>query len=208
MSDPQPAVYLVDDDEEVLKGLYRLLAAAGLDVRAFGSPREFLEQVDLRTPGCLVLDLAMPELDGLALQRALDERGSHMAVIFLTGRGDVRSSVRAMKGGAQDFLTKPVDHAELLDAISRALERVRAEHRVRDDQAALERRFATLTSREHEVLKHILAGRLNKQIAAELGTVEKTVKFHRANLMRKTGARSVAELVRLAEHAGIKPVQS
>lgn len=208
MRDPEPVVYLVDDDAEVLKGLHRLLTAAGLDVRAFGSPREFLAQVDPHTPGCLVLDLAMPELDGLALHRALSERGSHMPVIFLTGRGDIRSSVQAMKGGAQDFLTKPVDHAELRDAIARALESVWAERRIRDDQAEFERRFATLTSREHEVLKHILAGRLNKQIAAELGTVERTIKFHRANVMRKTGVRSVAELVRLAEHAGIKPVQS
>jgi len=203
MSEPTPTVFVVDDDPEVLKALGRLLAAIGLAVAAFDSPQAFLERFDGRVPGCLVLDLAMPSLDGLALQQALADRGSTMPIVFLTGHGDIPTSVRAMKRGAVDFLTKPVDEAALLAAIDRAMEADRMLRLARAEREAVERRFALLTPREREVLALIAAGRLNKQIAAALGTVEKTVKFHRANLMRKLGVRTVAELVRLAERAGV-----
>lgn len=201
----QPAiVYVVDDDPDVLKGLKRLLDAAGLEVAAFESSRAFLEGFDRQAAGCLVLDLAMPGLNGLELQRALAERNSILPIVFLTGRGDVASSVQAMKGGAADFLTKPVDDEVLLAAIRDAFARDRVLRQARDDVAQVEQRLATLTRREREVLEQVVAGRLNKQIATELGTVEKTIKFHRANVMKKMAARSLADLVRLAERAGIK----
>jgi FixJ family two-component response regulator len=204
MSEVVPTVFLVDDDTAVLKGLGRLLAAAGMRVAAFDSPRHFLERIDPAAPGCLVLDVAMPEFNGLELQQALAAKGCDLPIVFLTGHGDIPTSVRAMKRGAADFLTKPVDDEELLAAIRNALDRnveVRKSHEAR---LAVERRLATLTTREREVLKRVVAGRLNKQIAAELGIVEKTIKVHRAHVMRKMGARTLAELLSLAERAGIK----
>ncbi|MFO1204894.1 MAG: response regulator [Burkholderiales bacterium] len=197
-----PTVYVLDDDPEVLKATERLLASAGMAVQAFQSPQAFLEFYD-GAPGCLVLDLAMPELNGLDLQRALAERGGMLPIVFLTGRGDIRSCAQALKEGAVDFLTKPVDESDLLAAIETALAKTA---RAREEQATRTRAasvFALLTAREREVLVRIVAGRLNKQIAADLGTGEKTIKFHRGNLMRKLGVRSVAELVRLAERAGV-----
>jgi len=207
MSEPAPTVYLVDDDSAVLRGLGRLLAAAGMKVAAFDSPREFLERFDPSAPGCLVLDLAMPGLTGLELQKALAAKGRELPIVFLTGRGDIATSVRAMKLGAVDFLTKPVDDENLLSAIRSALEKNRTSRTAREELARIEQRLALLTPREREVLERVVAGRLNKQIAAELGTVEKTVKVHRARVMRKMGARTVAELVRLAARAGIKTGQ-
>jgi len=207
MSEPAPTVYLVDDDSAVLRGLGRLLAAAGMKVAAFDSPREFLERFDPSAPGCLVLDLAMPGLTGLELQKALAAKGRELPIVFLTGRGDIATSVRAMKLGAVDFLTKPVDDEDLLSAIRSALEKNRTSRTAREELARIEQRLALLTPREREVLERVVAGRLNKQIAAELGTVEKTVKVHRARVMRKMGARTVAELVRLAARAGIKTGQ-
>ena len=194
-----PTVYVVDDDSDVLAATERLLASAGMTVSAFASPLDFLESYDARTPGCLVLDLAMPELTGLDLQHRLAERGGLLPIVFLTGRGDIRSCAQAMKEGAVDFLTKPVDEADLLAAVSRAVERAAALQRERADRARIESALAVLTSREREVLNQVVAGRRSKEIAAELGTVEKTIKFHRGNLMRKLGARSVADLVRLVE---------
>jgi FixJ family two-component response regulator len=196
-------VFLVDDDAAVLKGLRRLLASAGLDVVAFESPQDFLAGLDRDADGCVVLDYSMPGLNGLELQQALAARGSALPVIFLTGKGDIPTSVRAMKDGAVDFLTKPVDGEVLLAAVRGAIERNRSQSGERAERADIERRLATLTTREREVLRHVVAGLLNKQIAARLGTVEKTVKVHRARVMEKMQARSLAELVRLAEKSGL-----
>ena len=198
----EPAIlYVVDDDDAVRAALGRLLSAGGYRVAAFQSAETFLVQHDPHAHGCIVLDVAMPGLDGLALQQLLAERGSHMPVIFLTGRADVPMTVRAMKRGAFDFLTKPVDGDELFPAVARALERDLALRRADAARAATESCLSTLTAREREVLTHVMAGRLNKQIAADLGTAEKTVKVHRARGMEKMHVRSVAELVRLVERA-------
>ena len=203
MGGAAPTVYVVDDDPEVLKAIERLLQSVGLNVATFSSPQQFLERHDRNAPGCLVLDLALPGLSGLELQRALEQQASLLPIVFLTGRGDIASSVQAMKRGAADFLTKPVDDAELMAAIQTALARDHELRRVRMERDRIARRLATLTERERQVLERIVAGRLNKQIAAELGTVEKTIKFHRANLMRKMGVRVIADLVKLAERAGV-----
>lgn len=199
-----PTVFLVDDDPAVLKGLTRLLTAVGIEVAAFDSPRKFLERLDPAAAGCLVLDVAMPEVNGLEVQQALAAKGCDLPVVFLTGHGDVPTSVRAMKRGAADFLMKPVDDVELLAAIRGAFARNVELRELRQARLAVERRLATLTTREREVLDGIAAGRLNKQIAAELGIVEKTIKVHRARVMEKMGARTLAELLSLAERAGIK----
>jgi FixJ family two-component response regulator len=207
MSDPAPTVYLVDDDASVLRGLGRLLAAAGLKVAAFDSPREFLERFDPTAPGCLILDVAMPELSGPELQQALAARCSELPIVFLTGHGDIPTSVQAMKRGAADFLTKPVDEETLLAAIRDALEKDGALREAREELARIERRLASLTPREREVLERVVDGRLNKQIAAELGTVEKTIKVHRASVMQKLGVRTLADLVKLAGRAGVRTGQ-
>ena len=202
-TEPVPVVYVVDDDPDVLKAIERLLESAGHKVVAFPSPQQFLERFDPDAAGCLVLDLAMPGLSGLELQGRLEQQASHLPIVFLTGRGDIAASVRAMKHGASDFLTKPVDDALLIAAVRDALARDRALRPARIERERIAQRLATLTERERQVLEHIVAGRLNKQIAADLGTVEKTIKYHRANLMRKMGVRDVADLVKLAERAGI-----
>ena len=207
MSAAQATVFLVDDDPAVLRSLERLLRAAGFSVRGFTSPQAFLEQHDPALPGCAVLDLSMEGLTGLDLQQALAARGSDRPVIFLTGHGDVATSVQAMKGGATDFLTKPVAAETLLVAIRLGVEKDRLARAARSARDAIEQRLAMLTPREREVLRHIVAGRLNKQIAAEIGTAEKTVKVHRGRLMAKLGIRSVAELVRITAAAGIVPAE-
>jgi FixJ family two-component response regulator len=197
------AVYLVDDDAGVLKGLSRLLRAKSYDVRAYASPEEFLARHDANVPGCAVLDVSMPGLDGLQLQQALADGGIHRPVIFLTGKGDIPTSVRAMKAGAIDFLTKPVSARDLLAAIARAEEQDVRTRKIDADLESIRARMASLTPREREVLTHVVAGRLNKQIAGDLGTVEKTIKVHRSRMMEKLGVRTVADLVRLAQKAGI-----
>jgi FixJ family two-component response regulator len=197
-------VYLVDDDPAVLKSLSRLLRSEGFTVAAFGSPAELLERLDPGEPGCFVLDLAMPGLDGLSLQRALKARGSELPILFLTGRGDIPKSVAAMKSGAVDFLTKPVEGKRLLEAVRAAMERDRARRRALAEGADIRRRLSSLTPRERDVLEGVVAGRLNKQIAADLGTALKTVKIHRGRMMEKMAANSVAELVRLADSAGLR----
>lgn len=202
MAEPSATVYVVDDEPDMLKAVERLLGAAGFSVRTFPSPEQFLAQHDDMAPGCIVLDLALPGLNGLELQQALQAQGSSLPIIFLTGRGDIAASVRAMKLGAADFLTKPVDADELIAAVDAALERNREQRADRAEKHLVASRLAALTAREREVFELIAQGRLNKQIAAECGTVEKTIKFHRANLMRKLGVRTVADLVRLAERAG------
>ncbi len=201
----QPVVHLVDDDAAVLRSLRRLLDAAGLPAVAFDSPQHFLDAIGPDSAGCAVLDLAMPGLDGLALQQALLQRDCHLPVIFLTARGDIPASVRAMKAGAVDFLTKPVDAEPLLAALHVALERDRAARAERAERRDIEARVATLTAREREVLRHLVAGQLNKQIAAHLGTAEKTVKVHRARVLAKLGVRSLPDLTRLTQRVGITP---
>jgi FixJ family two-component response regulator len=170
----QPTVYIIDDDAEVLQATERLLASAGMSVAAFQSPRAFLGSYDERTTGCLVLDLVMPELTGFEVQRALDERGKLLPIVFLTARGDIRTCAEAMKNGAVDFLTKPVDDTDLFAAVAQALAKAAALQQERAARTRAESALAVLTARERQVLAHVVAGRLNKQIAADLGTREKT----------------------------------
>ena len=204
MNHPTPTVFVVDDDSAVLKSLTRLLRSAGLTVATFSSPAEFLDRHDPMLPGCLVLDVAMPGLNGLELQQALRADGHDRCIVFLTGHGDIPMSVQAMKSGAVDFLTKPVNDDDLLKAIRAAIEKDRIDRQNRDEVAEIEQLLATLTPREREVLEHVISGQLNKQTAADLGTVEKTIKVHRARVMEKLKVESVAELVRLTERAGIR----
>jgi len=202
---PSPTVFVVDDYAPVRSAVSRLLRAAGFAVAAFASPEEFLAQYDPHTPGCLVLDLDMPAVNGLELQRILARKGSVLPIIFLTGHGDIPKSVQAMKRGAIDFLTKPVNDENLLAAARAAIEKDRALRREQTDLSEIRARLATLTPREREVLEHVVTGKLNKQIAGDLGTVEQTVKVHRARVMQKMRVQSVAELVRLTERCGISP---
>jgi FixJ family two-component response regulator len=204
MMTPPPAVFIVDDDSAVLKSLARLLRSARLNVMAFGSPQEFLERHDPRAPGCLVLDLAMPGLNGLELQAALTVKGSAIPIIFLTGHGDIPTSVQAMKRGALDFLTKPVNDGDLLKAVQVAIEKDRIARLASAELEDIQARLDSLTPREREVLTHVVSGQLNKQTAADLGIVEKTIKIHRARVMEKMKVESLAELVRLTEKAGIR----
>jgi FixJ family two-component response regulator len=203
MTEIKFTVFLVDDDASVLKALSRLLRTR-YEVQPFASSQAFLAEHDASIPGCAVLDVSMPGLDGLELQHALTTAGTQRPVIFLTGRGDIPMSVRAMRAGAIDFLTKPVRDVDLLAAIARA-EKVDASTRnLNAELESINTRLALLTPREREVMTHVITGRLNKQIAGDLGTVEKTVKVHRGRVMEKMGVRSVADLVRLAEKAGIQ----
>jgi FixJ family two-component response regulator len=197
-------VFLVDDDADVLKALRRLVRASGYDSREFASAEDFLREHDASLPGCAVFDVAMPDLDGLALQQALAASGVERPIIFLTGRGDIQTTVRAMKAGAVDFLTKPVNADAFLAAIDHAREQEIRGREARAEVVSFIARLATLTPRERQVLGHVIAGRLNKQIAYDLGTVEKTIKVHRSRMMEKMGVRSLAELVRMAERAGIE----
>ena len=203
MTDIAPIVFVVDDDPSVRKSLTRLIASAGYTVQAFASAREFLARVEPRGACCLVLDVRMPGLTGLDLQEALAHALHRTPIIFITGHGDVPMSVRAMKGGAVDFLTKPFDVESLLEAIQRA---VAQDVRTLHDEAHtrhIRERVQTLTPRETEVFALVVTGMLNKQIAGELGIGEKTVKVHRARVMEKMHAGSVAELVRLADGVGV-----
>jgi len=201
LSQPEhrPRVFLVDDDERILKALSRLLRAAGFDVEAYESAREFLDRHDSRAPGCAVLDVGMAELDGLALQEALVAGDSPRPVVFLTGCDDIPTSVKAMKAGAIDYLTKPVDGDALIRAIEAAFDFDRSAREQRQTMSIYAARFGSLTPREREVMEQVVAGRLNKQIAHDLGTVEKTIKVHRAHIMEKMQVRSVAALVHIAE---------
>jgi len=204
MSSPLgPTVFVVDDYAPGRRSISRLLRAAGFAVTAFASAKEFLAQYDAEAPGCLVLDLAMPAVSGLELQGLLADRGSLLPVIFLTAYGDIPKSVQAMKLGASDFLTKPVNDEDLLAAVRVAIEKNRALRRDEEELSEIRAHLATLTPREREVLEYVVAGKLNKQIAGELGTVEQTVKIHRAHVMQKMRVQSVAELVRMTERCGI-----
>lgn len=192
-------IYLVDDQPAILKALTRLLTAAGYAVQSYASARAFLASVDPRAEGCLILDLAMPEMNGLDLQQALRERASLLPVIFLTGHGDIDTGVRAMKLGAADFLTKPVDADRLLAAVALACASNRRARDTDQELTLIRQRLATLTPRETEVLDLIIEGLLNKQVAAALGAAEKTIKVHRARVMAKMEARSLAALVRMVD---------
>ena len=192
-------VYVVDDEPSVLKAVSRLIRAAGFQVMSFSSPHRFLEAYSSDAAGCLVLDLAMPGLSGLELQQTLAVQGNVAPIIFLTGHGDVPASVMAMKQGASDFLTKPVEGESLLKAVRCAVDSGRAAHRVKQEVDEIKGRLATLTPREHQVYAHVIRGKLNKQTAAELGAAEKTIKIHRRRVMDKMKAHSLAELVRFAD---------
>jgi FixJ family two-component response regulator len=198
-------VFVVDDDASMRHSTERLVRSLGFAIQTFASAREFLDGARLEKPGCLVLDVHMPGLSGLDLQRELAQRGVEIPIIFLTGHGDIPMTVRAMKAGAVEFLTKPVKSRVLLDAIRAAIERARVSHQARREVGALRERYERLTPREQEVLPLVVAGLLNKQIAGELATSERTVKFHRAHIMKKMQAESLAELVRMAERLDLGP---
>jgi FixJ family two-component response regulator len=204
MPPPNPTVFVVEDDPAVRKAISRLLRSAGIAVAVFAGPKEFLAQYDPATPGCLVLDIAMPVFDGLQLQAALGKKVSTLPIIFLTGHGDVSKSVQAMKGGAFDFFTKPVKDKDLLRAVRAAIEKDGIGRREQAKLSDISARLAVLTPREREVLELVVAGKLNKQIAGDLGITEATVKMHRARVMTKMKVQSVAELACLTERFGIR----
>lgn len=203
-----PLVFVVDDDASVRKSLVRLIKAAGYEAEAFGSVGDFLARRPYDGPCCLVLDVRMPGRTGLDLQEALRAAGQWLSIVFITGYRDVRVSVKAMKGGAVDFLTKPVDEGTLLGAIEQAVARTLADRRRQARQTEIQRRIATLTPREAAVFALVVTGMLNKQIGSELGIGEKTVKVHRARVMEKMQAGSLADLVRLAGEANVIAARS
>jgi FixJ family two-component response regulator len=205
MSGAAFTVFIVDDDVGVLNALSRLVRSAGYDVRGFNSAQAFLDEHDAKVPGCAILDVAMPGYDGLQLQKAIVQGSLDRPVIFVTGSSDIPTSVQAMKAGAVDFLTKPVNAGVLLALLDTLKEREAQNQVARAELSKIRARLATLTAREREVLTHVVAGRLNKQIAGDLGTVEKTIKVHRGRMMEKMCVRSVADLVRVADRAGISP---
>ncbi len=200
---PEPeTVFLVDDDPAVCKSLARVLREEGWRVDSFASAEAFLTRPDPRSRGCIVLDVTMPGLDGLELQRRLAETGHPLPIVFLSGHGDIPMTVQAIKAGAADFLTKPVSAQALIDAVRMAVAQDASTRQANADAAACEARLATLTAREREVLAAVVKGRLNKQIASDLGIVEQTVKFHRARIMERMQTRTVAELMHVAAKLG------
>ena len=200
---PPATVFIVDDDASFLAAVSRLLRATGHPVKTFSSASEFLQNLPAAGAGCVVADLQMPGMSGLDLQAALAKTNNPLPVLFLTGHGDIPASVRAMRQGAEDFLTKRAPKEALLDAVNHALARDARERAERARQETVRARFAALSPREIEVLKHVVQGKLNKQIAADLGIHERTVKLHRTAITTKLGVPSVAELTRLAQEAGL-----
>jgi FixJ family two-component response regulator len=197
-----PVVHIVDDDPELLKALDSLFRSVGMETRLHGSVQDFLDGSCPDAPGCIVLDVRLPGVSGLDFQARLEGYGIRLPVVMMTGHGDVPMSVRAMKAGAVDFLTKPFRDGDMLDAIGAAIDRDRERRRREGALAGLTGRFATLTPREREVMSLVTAGRMNKQVAGELGLSEITVKIHRGSVMRKMGARTLADLVRMADALG------
>jgi FixJ family two-component response regulator len=203
MSETRAVAFVIDDDPSMRRSLDTLLRSVGLDVHVFPSAQEFMQAQRPDAPGCLVLDVRLPGMSGLAFQQELVTAGIALPVIFLTGHGDVPMTARAMKAGAAEFLTKPFDEQVLLDAIHAAIERDRARRRDAAGVAELKARYGALTERERQVIKLVVEGRVNKQIAAELGLSLVTVKVHRGQVMRKMRAKSVPELVRMADRLGL-----
>jgi FixJ family two-component response regulator len=203
MSQPQCIVFVIDDDASIRESLKSLIRSVGLHVELFGTAQEFLERKPADVPSCLVLDVRLPGISGLNFQNQLAQAHIPIPLIFITGHGDIAMSVRAMKAGAVEFLTKPFRDQDLLDAIELALEKDRRRRQQEAEKSELKSKYESLTPREREVFPLVISGRLNKQIAAELATSETTVKVHRGQLMKKMGADSLADLVRMAEKLGI-----
>jgi FixJ family two-component response regulator len=202
--EPQPVVFIIDDDESLRDGLKRLLRSVGLQAETFGSAREFTQRPLPDAASCLLLDVRLPRLSGLDFQAELAKAGIHIPIIFMTGHGDIPMSVQAMKAGAVEFLTKPLREQDLLDAVGAALERDRARRESEKSESNLRALFDTLTPREQEVLSLVSTGLMNKQVAGKLGVSEIMVKVHRGNVMRKMGARSLADLVIMSEVLGVR----
>lgn len=203
MTEDAPIVFVVDDDLSVRRSTERLIRSVGVEVQTFASAREFLKIPQSERPACLVLDLRLPGLNGMDLQHQLTQSGIQIPIIFITGHGDIPTSVRAMKAGAVEFLTKPFRSRTLLDAVRAAIDRDRTACRERSEIKVFRQSYGQLTPREREVLPLVADGLLNKQVAAELATTERTVKFHRAHIMQKMRATSLADLVRMVEKLGI-----
>ena len=199
MQESAPIIALVDDDPSVRRGLERLIQSMGWKAETFASAQEFLDRVAVEAPSCVVLDLQLPGLTGLELQKQMAEVGLETPIVFLTGHGDIPATVQAMKAGAIEFLTKPVEEPDLLKAIQEAIERDRRTRQQRAEMRVVRDRYESLTAREQEVMQQVISGLLNKQIAAELKITEDTVKFHRGHIMRKMRADSLADLVRMAQ---------
>ena len=197
-------IAIVDDDPSVRKGLSSLIRSVGLQVETFASAQEFLARPGAEAPSCLVLDLQLPGLSGLDLQKRMAEVGLEIPIVFLTGHGNIPASVQAMKAGAVEFLTKPFDEHDLLQAIQEAIERDRRTRQQHAEMRELQNRYESLTAREQEVMQQVVSGLLNKQVAAELNITEYTVKIHRGRVMRKMHAESLADLVRMAENLEIR----
>jgi FixJ family two-component response regulator len=203
----EPIIHVVDDDTSFRRAVTRLLRAANYQVRDYASASEYISADAAATPGCILLDLRLPGTSGFDLQQSLASREDRLPIIFLTGHGDIPASVRAMKAGAVDFLTKPVQRETLLRAVQSALERDATDRKAQAILRELQARYKALTAREREVLVHVVSGKLNKQIGFALGTSERTIKAHRASIMDKLRVQSVAELTRLARDLGIAPIK-
>ena len=203
--DRSPTIFVVDDDPSVRTAVKRLLASVGLPCETFGTALEFLKRAEHGVTGCVLLDVRMPGLSGMDLQRILRADGYELPIIFVTAHADVPMTVRAMKAGAMEVLTKPFEEQALLDAVNQALERERVRMAAFEELQVYRERFDTLTAREREVMRLVVTGLLNKQVADTLGTAEKTIKVHRGQVMHKMQAKSFAELVRIADRLGLSP---